>query len=92
MVPFRVWICPSGDVCQFRVDGIKNADWLLSRLSREFVFKTREPIREESGSSRCSFQVPYGRSLPHARLERLLASIPPVQLMMEPTVAESHSA
>ena len=79
MNPFRVWIRPSEDFCDVRVDGISNAHWLLNRLGREFVFKTIESIREEAGSSQCSFQVPYKRSLSPAKLERLLAAIPPVQ-------------
>ena len=81
---FRVWLRPLGGFCRVRVDGIMNAHWLLTRLSRDFVFKTFEPIREEAGSSCCSFQVPYNPPLSHANFERLLAAITPVQLMMEP--------
>jgi hypothetical protein len=81
---FRVWICPSEDFCDIRVDGISNAHWLLNRLGREFVFKTFESIREEAGTCRCLFQVPYKRSVSPAKLEQLLASIPPVQLIIEP--------
>lgn len=83
MSPFQVWICPSEDYCDVHVDGISNAHWLLSRLGREFVFKTTDPIREEAGSSQCSFRVPYKPPVSRAMFERLLASIPPVQLMTQ---------
>jgi hypothetical protein len=73
-----------GDFCRVRVDGVENAHWLLTRLSHDFVFKTFEPIREISGSSCCTFQVPYNPPLSHAKLERLLAATPPVQLMTQP--------
>ncbi len=86
MSPFQVSICPSEDYCDVHVDGIRNAHWLLSRLGREFVFKTIDPIREEAGSSQCSFRVPYKRSVSPVVFEQLLASIPPVQLMMQPAL------
>ena len=73
-----------GDFCRVRVDGIKNTRWLLNRLSHDFVFKTFEPILEEAGSARCSFRVPYNPRFFHAKSERLLRTIPPVQLMTEP--------
>jgi hypothetical protein len=81
---FRVWLRPLGDFCRVRVDGITNAQWLLTRLSRDFVFKTFEPIGEEEGSSCCSFQIPYNPPFSHAKSQRLLAAIPPVQVMTEP--------
>lgn len=81
---FRVWIRPLGDFCRVCVDGIKNAEWLLTRLSQDFVFRTFEPIREKEGSSYCSFQVAYNPPLSHAKFVRLLTAIPPVQLMSEP--------
>lgn len=86
---FRVWICPSEDHCDVHVDGISNAHWLLSRLGREFVFKTIDPIREEAGSTQCSFRVPYKRPMSPAMFEQLLAAIPPVQLMLEPALQKS---
>ncbi len=59
MSTFRVWIRPLRSNCRVRVDGIGNAEWLLGRLGRSFVFKTAEPMNEEDGSSHCSFHVEY---------------------------------
>jgi len=59
MKAFPVWLRPLGSVCRVRVDGIKNAQWLLDRLGRSFVFKTADPMNEEGGSSYCTFRVAY---------------------------------
>ena len=41
---FRVWVRPLGGNCRVRVDGIRNAQWLLNRLGHSFVF-LRLPTR-----------------------------------------------
>jgi hypothetical protein len=46
MNSFQVWIRPLREFCRVRIDGIKNAQWLLEHLSREFVFKTNEPMQK----------------------------------------------
>jgi hypothetical protein len=84
MKAFRVWVRPLGSNCRVRVDGVGNAQWLLSRLGHSFVFKTAEPMREEDGSSCCTFRVPYNSQTSRRGLDRLLAGIPEVQLMAEP--------
>jgi hypothetical protein len=71
-------------MCEVRVDGIKNANWLLDRLGRSFVFKTSEPIDEEVDSPCCTFRVMYGSQMSRGVLERLLAAMPQVSLVAVP--------
>ena len=84
MNAFRVWTRALGYMCEVRVDGIRNAKWLLHRLGRSFVFKTSEPIYEEFDSSCCTFRVMYGSQMSRHVLERLLAAIPEVSLVAVP--------
>ena len=84
MNTFRVWIRPLYNVCRVRVDGIKNAMWLLTRLSQSFAFKNSEPIEDDEGASCSTFHVPYNSQMSHFQFERLLAGIPQVQLMSDP--------
>ncbi len=81
---FRVWIRPLGDDCRVRVEGLKNARWLLNRLSQSFVFKGSESIQDDEASSCSTFRVPYSSQNPRSRFERLLAVIPEVQLILDP--------
>ena len=84
MNAFRVWARPLGYITEVRVDGIKNAKWLLDRLGHSFVFKTSEPINEEADSSCCTFRVMYDSQMSRAGLGRLLAAIPEVSLVAVP--------
>ena len=84
MNTFRVWIRPLYNVCRVRVDGIKNAMWLLTRLSQSFVFKSSEPIEDDEGASCSTFHVPYNSQMSRFQFERLLAGIPQVQVMSDP--------
>ena len=84
MNAFPVWVRPLGNNCRLRVDGIRNAQWLLEHLARSFVFKTSDPMDEEQGSSCCTFQVAYSSQMSRRGLEKLLAGIPEVDLMTEP--------
>ena len=84
MNAFHVWIHRAGNACRVRVDGMKNTEWLLNRLSQSFVFKTSEPVNEERNSSYCTFRVTYSSQMSRPRFERLLAAIPEVKLMLEP--------
>jgi hypothetical protein len=83
MNAFHVWIRPLGHICGVRVDGIKNAEWLLKRLGQSFVFKSCEPVREEHGSSCCSFRVMYSSQMSHPLFRRLLAAMPEINLVVE---------
>ena len=67
-----------------RVDGLENANWLLSRLSDFFVFKSSEPIHEASGSSDCTFRVADNSQLSGHQFEKLLAGIWEVKMIVEP--------
>ena len=84
MNTFRVWIRPLYNVCRVRVDGIPNARWLLTRLSRSFVFMSSEPMEDDEKASCSTFHVPYSSQMSHFKFERLLAGIQQVQLMSEP--------
>ncbi|MBN1591394.1 MAG: hypothetical protein JW888_17915 [Pirellulales bacterium] len=84
MNSFQVWIRPLGNTCRVRVDGVRNALWLLGRLGHLFVFKTAEPMNEEVDSSCCTFRVEYGSRISRGGLERLLGGIPEVVLMTDP--------
>jgi hypothetical protein len=84
MNAMRVWVRPVDDECRVRVDGIENARRLLDLLSQSFIFKSSEPIRQEPGSSLCTFQVTYNPPSSRSKFERLLARTPEVTLMAEP--------
>lgn len=84
MNAFHVWLRPLGDTCRVRVDGMKNAQWLLLRLGQSFVFKTAEPMDEEADSSCCTFCMAYSSQVSRRGLERLLVGIPEVVLMTDP--------
>ncbi len=83
MNAFPVWLRPLGSNFRLRVDGGRNALWLLNRLGHSFVFKTADPINEEQGSSCCTFRVAYSSKMSRRGLERLLAAIPEVKLMTD---------
>jgi hypothetical protein len=78
-----VWIRPLTNVCLVRVEGVKKVDWLLKRLSQSFVFKTSEPVVEDENSPCSSFRLAYSSRIPRRDLERLLASIPEIHLMLD---------
>jgi hypothetical protein len=78
-----VWILPLKNVCLVRVEDRLGVDWLLKRLSQAFVFKTSEPVSEDQNSSCSTFRLAYSSRMPRRDLERLLASIPEVHLMLE---------
>jgi hypothetical protein len=69
--------------CRVRVDGIENTKWLIHRLSQFFVFKTSEPVKEDEGSSCCTFRVEDSSQISRHRFERLLGAIPEVKLVLD---------
>jgi hypothetical protein len=85
MKAFNVAISSKGDVCLLRVDGFKNVQWLLDRLSRLFVFKTSESLHEDWVNSSFSFSVIHSFQMTQSKFERLLNSIPEVRLTRIPT-------
>ncbi len=80
---FRVWVRPLNSGCKVKVDGIKNARWLLDRLSRSFVFKSSEAMNEDEFFPVCVFAVPYGSQMCHSSFWKLLNGIAEVDLMPE---------
>jgi hypothetical protein len=84
MKAFQVWIRPLSSACRVRVDGIRNAQWLLNRLSESFVFKSSEPLDDNLEAACSSFQVQYSSQMSGPRFAKLLAAIPEVSLMLEP--------
>ncbi len=79
-----VWLRPLGRSCRVRVDSKKSADWLLDRLSRSFAFKTCEPVSGDDRSSSCSFSILYTSEMSRRAFDRLMASIPEVEVMYDP--------
>lgn len=84
MSAFRVWIRSLGGASRIRVEGQRNVEWLLARLSESFIFKSSAPLREERDLGFYSFQVIHGSHATRASLERKLAAIPELILMCEP--------
>ena len=83
MNTFRVWLRPLGASSRVRVAGVKNARWLLYRLSQSFVFKSSEAIDDDANC--CStFLLPYSSQISRSTVEKLLAGIPEVELLAEP--------
>jgi hypothetical protein len=66
-----------------RVEGIRNAQWLLTRLSNSFVFKTCEPVNDDLATACSSFHVQYSSQVSRSMLEKVLAAIPEVTLVLE---------
>ena len=58
--------------------------WLLTRLSDSFVFKTSEPLDDNLATACLSFQVQYSSQMSGSKFATLLAAIPEVNLMSEP--------
>ena len=84
MKAFNVCVKSNGDVCHVRVDGLKNVQWLLDRLSQLFVFKTSESLHEDWTTSSFSFSVIHSFHMTQSKFERLLNSIPEVRLTRVP--------
>lgn len=80
MKTFQVWVSSDTDVCSVQVDGLRNTEWLLNRLSQFFVFKTSEAVREDLETTSFTFSVIHSFHMTQAKFERLLASIPEVRL------------
>jgi hypothetical protein len=83
MDEFKVWITPRDGATSLRVDGLANTNWLLTRLSDCFVFKTCEPLRDISNTSAYTFLVAYNSQLSGRALEKLLRGISEVKLIVE---------
>jgi hypothetical protein len=81
MKEFRVWVRPLDYEYLICVDGLENARWLLDQLGRSFVFRSAQPISQETNSALCTFQVPCGPLLSLTKLQRLLGDIPEVTLL-----------
>lgn len=84
MNSFRVWERTTNSASHIFVEGEENAEWLLSRLSRNFNFKSSESLREEVGSTLWSFHVQYTSQLTRLAFSRLLAGMPNVRFVTEP--------
>jgi hypothetical protein len=82
---FSVWITRLDDSTDIRVDGLENTHWLLGRLSRVFVFKTCEPLRNIASTVSYTFRVAYNSQVSGPRLEKLLAGISEVKLFVDPS-------
>jgi hypothetical protein len=81
---FRVWLRPLNSGCKVRVDGIRNAWWLLNRLSQSFIFKNSETMNEDEFFPICAFTISYGSQMCHSVFMKLLGGMSEVDLMPEP--------
>lgn len=84
MDAFRVWMRPMLGATSITVEGLDNARWLVTRLSNAFVFKSSEPIREEAGTRHSVFHVLQSSQTSTLTVQRLLAAIPEVRLVLVP--------
>lgn len=84
MDTFEVWVRPLGECCRVRVNGRSNARWLLQWLDDSLAIRNAQPCLETPESDICSFEVPCNEPKSRNRLERALAAIPEVKLMMRP--------
>ncbi len=80
MNAFRVWITPLDYEYLICVDGLDNARWLLTALTKSFVFASAQPVGHDERSALCTFQVPRN-SLPFSKLKKLLRAMPEVTLL-----------
>jgi len=81
---FKVWLRPLGAVCRIRVEGIENAEWLLSRLKQTLGFQDAEQCVVQHIQNYGTFQVPYCTTMLHAALETHLSTMPTVHVMNQP--------
>jgi hypothetical protein len=84
MNAFHVWVSPMVNACRVRVEGIRNAQWLLNRLSQSFVFKSSEPLDEDKAIACSTFKVQYTSQMSGLQFTKLLAAIPEVNATLEP--------
>jgi hypothetical protein len=84
MNQISVWMRPLGTDGKIRVESLKNARWLLNRLSRFFVFKGSESVNEEESFPCCTFRVVFGSQMNYTSFRKLLDGIPEVRMMADP--------
>jgi hypothetical protein len=82
---FQVWISRTDGATRVRVDGLDNTNWLLSQLSRSFVFKTCEPLRDLLNSSVYTFSVADNSQMSGSQLQKLLGGFSEVRVSLDPT-------
>jgi hypothetical protein len=80
---FPVWIRPLANSFLLVVEGRDKVDWLLKRLSQSFVFKTSEPVIDDELTTRSLFRLAFSSRMPRQKLERLLATIPEIRVMLD---------
>lgn len=80
----RVWVRSLGNACRVRVEGSDNARWLVDRLSQTPALAGLEFVDVEPCGTTCTIRVPNSAERTLATLEKELADIPGVELMLEP--------
>ena len=81
MQSFRVWLQAAGPRHQITVEKISDANWLLSRLSRDFVFKNSTPVRVDDLTGNCRFEISSLPPISLSAIKSVLARIPTVNLV-----------
>ena len=84
MASFRVWIRPLGSSTKLVVEGSENAHWLLARLGQALGVDTDGSIHGTKNVLRFTFNLAYTADATRDVVDRLLANIPEVKLMLEP--------
>jgi len=84
MAEFRVWVRSLGHASRVRVEGLANARWLVERLGQLFIFKDSRPFVEDETNVFFSFHVPHNSQISRIRIEKALARLPEVKMMLEP--------
>lgn len=80
----RVWVRALGTGCRVRIEGAENARWIIDRLTETHSLPMLEAVEVTSTESGCMFEVPNSPQRTLTTLERALARIPGVKLMLEP--------
>lgn len=78
MQTFPVWLQAVGSRHQITVERISDAHWLLSRLSRDFVFKNSTPLRTDHLTGHCSFEIASLPPTSFSGIQTILKRIPTV--------------
>jgi hypothetical protein len=80
----RVWVRSLGSACRVRVEGADSAQSPVDRLAQTPALAGLQFVDVQSSGSTCTFEIPGSPERTLATLEHELASMPDVQLMLEP--------
>lgn len=76
-----VWLSPRGQCCRMRVEGMKNASWLLEQMAAVAICPQGGMWSLRNGITFYSFELKCLGQHDSSDVERLLKGLPSVQLM-----------